>query len=57
MSLPAYIEKHGVDECARKWRVSKRTVHYWKEGTIRPQKRKLPILIKTTGLTRAEIYG
>jgi len=57
MSLPAYIEKHGIDHCAKQWKVSPRTVRYWKERTTRPTRKKVKKVMETSGLTIADIYG
>lgn len=54
--LAQYIEKHGRQECADKWDVSIRTIDYWKSGEIQPPPDKLPVIIKTTGLTPNDIY-
>ncbi len=57
MSLPAYIEKHGIDYCARQWKVAPRTVRYWKDKTTRPTRKKVKRVMETSGLTIADIYG
>ncbi len=57
MTLPEYIAKHGKEKCARKWGVSLRTVEYWFAGETLPRRSKLPHIIKTTGLTHAELYA
>lgn len=57
MSLRDYIDKHGKEKCARKWGVSLRTVEYWHAGDTIPRRKKLPLVLKTTGLTHADIYA
>lgn len=57
MTLRDYIDKHGKEKCAKKWRVSVRTVEYWYAGTTIPQRTKLPLVLETTGLTHSDIYA
>ena len=56
MTLSQYIEKHGAVRCAAIWKVSVRTVHYWKQGKTKPQRGKLKRVMKSSGLTIADIY-
>lgn len=56
MTLAKYIAKHGASRCAAAWRVSPRTVHYWKEGKTRPQRKVALRVMKVSGLTLMDIY-
>jgi hypothetical protein len=53
----SYIQKHGIETCARKWGVAISTVYNWRRGTTWPARFKhLPVILKTTRLTETQIY-
>jgi hypothetical protein len=56
MTLSKYIETHGAALCARKWKVSLRTVHYWKNGHCKPTRAVIKRVMKSSGLTYEDIY-
>lgn len=57
MTLVQYIKKHGVTECARKFDVTERTVYNWMTRKGFPQRKKLAIVQRVSGLTPNQIYG
>jgi hypothetical protein len=55
-SLSEYINHYGPARCARTWGVSRRTVHYWKNGSTVPQRSIQPLILASTGLSLENIY-
>ena len=56
MTLAKYIAKHGASRCAAAWKVSPRTVHYWKEGRTKPQRKIALRVMKASGMSLLDIY-
>jgi len=58
MNLQDYIQKHGVSECARRWKVTRQTVQNWKKRATMPSRNKhLPRILSTTRLTMQDIFA